>query len=99
MNLDALRKELIRDEALRLKPYKDTVGKLTIGVGRNLDDKGISEAEAAVLLENDIAEHVALLDAKLSWWRKLDEARQNALANMCFNMGIGQEDPPHGLLG
>jgi lysozyme len=93
MDIDALRRQLIHDEGLRLKPYKDTVGKLTIGVGRNLDDKGISEAEAAVLLENDIDEHVALLDAKLPWWRKLDEARQNALANMCFNLGI------EGLLG
>jgi lysozyme len=99
VDLDALRQQLIHDEGLRLKAYRDTVGKLTIGVGRNLDDKGISEAEAAVLLENDIDEHVALLDAKLPWWRKLDEARQNALANMCFNMGVGQEDPPHGLLG
>lgn len=93
MDIDALRRQLIHDEGLRLKAYRDSVGKLTIGVGRNLDDKGISEAEAAVLLENDIAEHVALLDAKLPWWRKLDEARQNALANMCFNLGI------NGLLG
>jgi lysozyme len=93
MNIDKLRNQLIVDEGLRLKAYRDSVGKLTIGVGRNLDDKGISEAEAAVLLENDIAEHVALLDARLPWWRKLDEVRQNALANMAFNLGI------EGLLG
>src|SRR5260221_216391 len=93
MNSMMLKLQLINDEGLRLKPYRDTVGKLTIGVGRNLDDKGISQEEAAIMLENDIDEHVALLDAKLPWWRKLDEARQNALANMAFNLGI------EGLLG
>lgn len=37
--------ELSRDEGRRLKPYLDTVGKTTIGVGRNLTDVGISEDE------------------------------------------------------
>ena len=40
----------MRHEGLRLKPYRDTAGKLTIGVGRNLDDVGVSEAEAFALL-------------------------------------------------
>jgi lysozyme len=46
--------QLRRDEGVRLHPYTDTVGKLTIGVGRNLADMGISDAEATVLLQNDI---------------------------------------------
>lgn len=41
-------------EGLRLKPYRDTVGKLTIGVGRNLDDVGITEDEAYLLFRHDI---------------------------------------------
>ena len=41
-----LHKMLIKHEGVRLKPYKDTVGKWTIGVGRNLDDKGISKSES-----------------------------------------------------
>jgi lysozyme len=84
-----LRSDLTRDEALRLKPYRDSVGKLSIGVGRNLDDKGISEAEAEFMLTNDITEHLALLDKYLPWWRTLDEARQLALANLAFNLGVG----------
>lgn len=88
MDRELLRRQLIRDEGLRLKPYKDTVGKVTIGVGRNLDDKGISEDEAAMLLDNDIDEHVADLDKHLPWWRGMDDRRQNALANMAFNLGI-----------
>jgi len=89
MDADRLRADLVRDEAVRLKPYRDSVGKLSIGIGRNLDDKGISEAEAMLLLDNDIAEHVALLDKYLPWWRTLDEMRQLALANLAFNLGVG----------
>jgi len=52
---------------LRLKPYRDSVGKLTIGVGRNLDDVGISAEEADVLLANDIAKAQAELKQALPW--------------------------------
>ena len=88
MNLTALKEELIRDEGLRLKPYRDTVGKLTIGVGRNLDDVGITKDEAMHLLECDIRRVKADLDLALSWWRGLDDVRQRALVNMAFNLGI-----------
>ena len=50
MNRVRLHSELIRDEANRLKPYRDSVGKLTIGIGRNLDDRGISKEESFFLL-------------------------------------------------
>ena len=85
--LSKLRVELIRDEGLRLLPYTDTVGKLTIGVGRNLTDKGISEEEARLLLDSDIKEHLQLLDDNLEWWRTMSENRQRVLANMAFNLG------------
>lgn len=80
---------LIRDEALCLKPYKDTVGKLTIGIGRNLDDVGISHDEALVLLHNDIEKASAALRTQLPWTVNLDDARVGVLVNMTFNMGIG----------
>lgn len=83
----ALQALLIRHEGLRLKPYRDTVGKLTIGVGRNLDDVGISEAEALDLLSNDLARVQAHLDRKHGWWRSLDRVRQHALIDMSFNLG------------
>ncbi|WP_062731888.1 glycoside hydrolase family protein [Sphingobium abikonense] len=41
----ALAAELVRDEGERLKVYRCTAGKRTIGVGRNLDDVGISAQE------------------------------------------------------
>ncbi len=82
-----LRAELMRDEDVRLKPYRDSVGKLTIGTGRNLDDVGISKDENDYLLDNDIARVERALDVHLPWWGHLDLVRQRVLANMCFNLG------------
>ena len=83
----ALVSELKRDEGQRLKPYLDTVGKITIGVGRNLTDVGISESECEMLLHNDIAQTLTWLDQSLPWWRTLDEVRQRVIINMGFNLG------------
>ena len=56
MNIKEITDQLIRHEGLRLKPYHCPAGRLTIGVGRNLEDKGITEKEAVMLLENDVQE-------------------------------------------
>lgn len=88
MDRELLRAELIRDEDLKLKPYRDTAGKLSIGIGRNLDDVGISKEEAIYLYNNDVAQVEKDLDTNLSWWRTLSETRQRVLTNMCFNLGI-----------
>lgn len=93
MNYTTLKAELKRDEGCRLMPYRDTVGKLTVGVGRNLDDVGISESEADFMLMSDVGRAEGGLDSKIPWWRTLDETRQRVLLNMAFNMGID------GLLG
>lgn len=87
--IEKLQKMLLRHEGLRLKPYKDTVGKLTIGVGRNLDDRGITEAEAMLLLSNDIVD--AQVDAKtFAWFAQLDSVRQDVIVDMIFNMGLAR---------
>lgn len=93
MNYQALRDMLLNDEGLRLKPYKDAGGKLTIGVGRNLDDVGISKDEAMILLDHDISVAINSLDSVFPWWRGMSELRQQVLVNMCFNLGI------HGVAG
>lgn len=79
--------QLITHEGLRLKPYRDTVGKTTIAVGRNLDDVGISEDEAMLLLGNDIYRAIHDLEIRLEWFYQMDDARQAVLIDMCFNMG------------
>lgn len=88
MDIQAL---LVVHEGERLKPYRDTKGLLTIGVGRCLDREGISSAESRALLANDISA-IATALAKLDWYRRLDAVRSAAMVDMAFNLGI------HGLL-
>lgn len=88
MNIDLLIQELERDEGKKNFPYRDSEGLLTIGVGRNIQQCGISDDEIAYLLKNNIAEMENDLDRAIPWWRQLSEERQRVLANMCFNMGI-----------
>lgn len=83
-----LRKQLIRDEGIRLKPYRCTAGKLTIGVGRNLDDVGLTEDEALALLDHDIDRCILQLAGAFPWFASLDVVRQRVLVNLCFNLGL-----------
>lgn len=78
--------QLLLHEGIRLRPYADTVGKLTIGVGRNLTDKGISRREALDLLDNDLDECLRDL-ATFPWFLGLDPIRQRVLTDMRFNLG------------
>ena len=87
--MNKLIEQLKRHEGIELKPYQDTVGKWTIGVGRNLDDIGISEQEAEMLLLNDIKEAERQLITTMPWTQELDEVRFSALLNFVFNVGIG----------
>lgn len=79
--------ELRRDEGVEPFPYTDTVGKLTIGVGRNLTDRGLSDDEIDYLLQNDIDLCIDDLNRGVPWWVTLSPARQRVLINMCFNLG------------
>lgn len=88
MDTNKLKNDLIVDEGLKLFPYKCTAGKITIGVGRNIQDIGITKAEAMFMLDTDIDRVELELDCNIDWWRNVSEYRQRALANMCFNMGI-----------
>jgi len=80
-----------QDEGLKLMPYKDTVGKITIGYGRNLSDRGISVNEAEFMLENDIK--IAISDAKRIMgdkWKELPLNVKLVLVDMAFNMGLSR---------
>lgn len=85
---ELLKAQLIAHEGLKLKAYKCTAGKNTIGVGRNLDDVGISQQEAMDLLDHDIDGVFAQLDRELPWWKSRPEGVQRAMADMCFQLGI-----------
>lgn len=84
------RRLLIRHEGLRLKPYRDSVGKLTIGVGRNLDDRGITQLEAMLLLSNDMdLVHKECFEA-FAWFKSIGVVRQDVVLSMVFNLGISR---------
>jgi lysozyme len=88
--MSQLRKMLIRHEGLRLKPYRDIRNKLTIGVGRNLDDVGITRAEALLLLDNDIARVRHEVERAFPWFSGLNPARKDVVLNMVFNLGLSR---------
>jgi len=87
MNLQTLKSMLMRHEGTRLKPYKDTEGKLTIGIGRNLDDVGVSLGEAGVMLDNDIERATSDVKSIFHDFDTFSENRQLALIDMMFNLG------------
>ena len=85
-------KKMTKDfEGLRLKPYKCSAGKLTIGYGRNLDDVGISRTEAEMLFERDFAKAEAEARRLCKEFNidceNLIEQRFYVLTDMMFNMG------------
>lgn len=78
-------------EGLRLKPYKCTAGKLTIGYGRNLDDIGINKEEADIMFDRDwdnacdVAKR--LCEENDIDFEHLHKDRFYVLTDMCFNLG------------
>lgn len=80
--------QLKRQEGLRLKPYRCSAGKLTIGYGRNLEDNGISREEAEEMLANDVDAAERAVRGRYSWFEKLNKERQAVIINMVFNLGI-----------
>lgn len=83
-----LRQLLTRHEQFRQFPYTDTTGHLTVGIGRNLSDRGISVTEATYLLDDDIIYFYGKLSHYLGFFVRLTENRQIALIDMCFNLGL-----------
>lgn len=84
---DDLAAQLRVDEGVRAKPYVDTVGKISIGVGRNLTDVGLGPDEIEVLLWNDIKGAETLARTLLHNFDELTDARKAAVVNMAFNLG------------
>lgn len=109
MNLDLCMpwvcRRLAFHEGVRYKPYYCTAGKLTIGVGRNLEDnpltpeerkacgdiyQGITKNAAYMLLRNDVTRCEEELRKNIPFYQSLDVERQYAVIDMCFNLGINK---------
>ncbi len=98
----ALKRELIRDEGQRMKPYRDSLGNWTVGVGHLLvgnelqrfvdpvtgkPRRTLTDAECGDMLTGDIVDAEHNLNRILPGWRGLDDVRQRALLNLSFNLG------------
>jgi len=91
--MDKLIKMLRHHEGVRHKPYYDTATppKLTIGVGRNLDDNGLSDDEIDYLLRNDI--NRCMSEAMTyDWFKDLNDARRAVVLSLLFNLGKPRYD-------
>ena len=87
--LEMYKEYIKRNEGLSLKPYRCTKEKLTIGWGRNLDDRGISRNEAEVLLSNDLEITFRCLTTVFGYelLKDLTHNRRLALVDMMLNLG------------
>lgn len=78
-----------RHEGKRLKPYQDSQGNLTIGIGRNLSITGISDDEAEYMFMNDLSDAVTkfnMLPEKVI--KQCNLVRQEILIEMIFQLGF-----------
>ena len=73
--------------------YKCPANVYTVGYGRNLQNRGLTEAEATFLLRNDVAEADLWCSENLDYFTDLSTARKAAIIDMYVNLG------PSGLLG
>lgn len=99
-----LRSELLGDEGNVLHVYDDKTGKPiakgsivqgnpTIGIGRNLTARGISEAESESLLMNDLTQIESDLSPLLPWLATTSRGRQITIYSLYFNTSLG--NPKH----
>lgn len=79
---------LIHHEGIKGKMYYDSEGVATIGVGRNLEDVGVSYDEAMLMLDNDIKRVLYACWHEFPWFADLTEPRQCVVASMVFNLGL-----------
>lgn len=80
--------DLRRHEGFRRHPYRCTSGKLTVGYGLNLENRGIHEHEALWILTGDVQRIHDRLYADYVWFRELDCDRRAVIINMVFNLGL-----------
>lgn len=93
-----LEADLKVDEGVRRSRYLDTRGIPTIGIGHNLQasplpagmTEPLTDAMIDQLFNRDIGGTLTRLDQRIPWWRDLPEPAARSLANMGFNMGVGQ---------
>ena len=103
ISYNEIQKRLMLHEGCVDHIYICPAGYKTIGIGRNLETNPLTPKEKEVvgditgkitlksalyLLQNDVKRCERQLDNNISFLHQLDDERQYALLDMCFNMGI-----------
>lgn len=88
MDLEKVKKRLIEEEGKKHFPYTCSANRLTIGVGRNIQDRGISDITIDQMLEEDIDICLGELRQNLSWFDNAPSGIQDVLIDLAFNMGV-----------
>ncbi len=88
MNLDRLRAQLILHEDYRDRPYVDTVGQITVGIGHNISAQAIAPDIIERWYTEDVAEALKTCHALYPDFDVYDEVRQRVLLDLAFNLGI-----------
>ena len=88
--MDKLLAMLKRHEGVETHAYECSEGKVTVGVGRNIDQAGgmgLSDDEIDYLLQNDVERVIKELAAEYPWFSDLDDVRRHAMVDISFNLG------------
>ena len=88
MDRQRLTAQLRLHEGVEHMPYKCSAGYLTIGVGRNIEERGLSDDEIDYILNNDVNIATDELVRTFDWYADLDEVRQRVVIDMVFNLGM-----------
>ena len=77
-----------RHEGSRRRPYRDSRGILTVGIGRNLDAVPFRDDEIMLMFDNDVADATRQVERLFrETWTNLSAVRKAVLVDMMFNMG------------
>lgn len=99
-DINKTRKLIEEDEGKRYRLYDDktgveftgqaVLGKLTIGIGYNIQDRGIPESIVAALFDITFKEAVEICQGTFPKWREISDDRQTVLISLAFNLGAGR---------
>lgn len=85
--LDLLDHGVRIQEAKRNRPYNDIFGNVTIGIGRNLTSRGMSDDEVEYLFANDKRGAERAARSLVPTFDDLSDIRKYVLCDMAFNLG------------
>lgn len=88
MDIAKVKKRLIQEEGKKHFPYTCSANRLSIGVGRNIQDRGISDVTIDQMLDEDIDICVGELRQNISWFDNAPSGIQDVLIDLAFNMGV-----------